>query len=138
MRFVTPGSKRLDLKDGPEGEKNWIEVRLNLTVGEEKRFRSAGFRQLTPGSDPEATEQKDAKIDVDWARLAFARAEAYILDWSAKDAKGKDIRFSRGALESLHPDDFDEIDKAIQAHIDEQAASKKETGGVPPPVLITS
>lgn len=119
MRFVTPESKRLHLKDGPDGEKNWIDVKLHLTVGEEKKYRSAGFKQLTPGSDPDAAEQKDAKIDVDWSRLAFARAEAYLIDWSSKQA------LKRATIEALHPEDFDEIDEAIKKHIDEQAALKK-------------
>jgi hypothetical protein len=124
MRFVTPEVVRIDLKDGPNGEKNWIEVKKELTVGEEKRFRSAGLTGMKPGAVSE--------ISVDWGALAIGRLLAYLTDWSAtKLVKGKPVAVpvTRDAIEALDQADFDEIDDAIQAHIKRQADEKKVTSG---------
>lgn len=135
MRFVTPAVVRKTLKDGPNGEKNWIDLKKELTIGEKNAFRTAGFRQLTPGDDapadgsPKDPNAKDAKIDVDWKALSFARANAYLMEWSAKKSDGKDMPLTRAAIEALDEDDFNEINTVIEAHIAEQAELKKATGG---------
>jgi hypothetical protein len=145
MRFVTPDVVRIPLKDGADGTKNWIEVKKELTVGEEKRFRTMGFKQMTPSSGGEQSDKggdpTDAKIDVDWARLALARVETYLQDWSAtKTVKDKvvPVPVTRSAIEQLAEEDFDEIDKAIQAHIKEQEDAKKATTGEHRPVLTSA
>jgi len=91
-----------------------------LTVGEDKRFRSQGLRRMSQSGG-------DTAIDIDWSALALARVEAYLVDWSAKKPDGKDLPVSRGAIEALATEDFEEIDAAIQAHIEAQASAKKAT-----------
>lgn len=120
MRFVAPLTATLPLKDGPGGEKNWIEVKQDLTAGEEKALRSSGFRRVSQRKDDETNE-----VDVDWAGMSFARVETYLVDWSAKDEKGKSVPVSKPAIRALHPDDFDEIDEAIKAHVEARDAEKK-------------
>jgi hypothetical protein len=67
MRFVTPDTVQLDLSDG-----HFIEVKKELTVGDEKRYRTSGFRRS-------AKEDRDGKlreeIDVDFTAMAFNRVE---------------------------------------------------------------
>lgn len=141
MRFVSPETARLELPDTVttetvEGEsrevraKNWIEVKKMLTAGEEKRYRAAGFGRVSQRADvaqPTAGDAAKAKneIDVDWTALAFARALAYVVDWSEKR------KFDADSLQALHPDDFKAIDDAILAHIDAMDAEKKPTAGSP-------
>src|SRR5689334_15448688 len=109
MRFVTPDVVRIPLKNGED----WIEVKKELTVGEEKRFRSAGLKHM-------AQADGETKIDIDWAAMARARVEAYLVDWSATKADPKNkgkvvaVKVTRETIEALAPEDFDEIDEAIQ------------------------
>jgi hypothetical protein len=121
MRFVTPEVVRIPLNDG----KDWIEVKKFLTAGEEKKYRTRGMKRV----QATAGEQADKLVEVDWVDLSFARAEAYITDWSEK----KD--FSMGALKALHPEDFDAIDAAIKAHIEAMDEEKKLPSGSPTPTL---
>lgn len=115
MRFVSPETVRVALSDG-----HWIEVKKELTVGEEVAFRTSGWKRMGKG---------DAEID--WAAMSFARADAYIVDWSAKTPSGKDLKLTPEAIRSLDKTSFDEIDKAIQQHIEDQAEAKKKTSGEP-------
>jgi len=118
MRFVlSPDVTRLVLKDG-----SWIEVKRQLTAGEERAYRSAGFRRVSQRKDEDGSE-----IDVDWTAMAFARAEAFIVDWSARTPEDKPMPVSRTNIRTLHPDDFAEIDAAIVAHMEAVDAEKKLT-----------
>ncbi len=146
MRFVTSDTVVLHLKP-QDGVDQWIEVKKELGVGEERTYRSAGFTNVTPAQSADtkkgAGEAKETSIAIDWKRQALARVETYLVDWSAtvpsdpKDPKSKPrkIEVSRAAIENLEPADFDEIDAAIQAHIASQDAEKKARAGVLTPAL---
>lgn len=131
MRFVTPDVVRIPLKNG-----EWIEIKRELTVGEEKRFRSAGLKNMK-------AEDGGSSIEIDWTAMALARVETYLLEWSATrtDAAGKTVSVpvTRKNIEALTQDDFDEIDQAIQAHIEQTSggpagaqSGKKKAGGKTP------
>lgn len=140
MRFVSPETVRLDLKDTVITElveipnetelqervvavkKNWIEVKKELGKGEEAAFRAAGLGRMSRSNDVN-------EVAIDWRAMALARVETYVVDWSAKDANGKDVKVTSAAIANLHPDDFDEIDAAIQAHIAAVADEKKARSG---------
>jgi hypothetical protein len=130
-----PEFDTLTLKDGPNGEKNWIKVRKTLTAGEAAAYRTAGFKRITrvedttdqngnkQAADGQAPAEGQGKattdVDIDWKALAFARADAYLLEWSATK------KLEPSAVRALDPDDFTEIDNAIEAHIKEQLRLKK-------------
>ena len=117
MRFVAPETVRIELSDGA-----WIDIKKALTAGEEKSYRSAGFRRV---SQQDGTGRNE--VDVDWTAMAFARVEAYLLDWSAKKPDGKDMPVSRSAIRALSQESFDEIDEAIKARIEATDDEKKAT-----------
>lgn len=129
MRFVKPMTKTIHLTPGPGGEPRWIEVKLDLTAAEQQQVRNAGFGRLSRrAEDTDRTE-----IEIDWAAMAFARAEAYLVDWSAAHVSRADERvpLSPAAIRALHPDDFAEIDEAIKQHIEEREAGKGQTTSAP-------
>jgi len=117
MRFVKPEITRLEFVDS-DGEKAWIEVKNELTVGEEKRYRAAAFGrvQAMGGSNG---------IDIDWECMAFARVDAYLVEWSDKRPLNTD------AIRALSSEDFEQIDALIQAHIERRAQEKKVKTGEP-------
>lgn len=116
MRFVSPETVRIDLGNG-----DWIEVKKELTVGEEMRFRSAGLQKANG----------KAEVDIDWTAMAFARVEAYLVDWSARGKDDKPVKVERSAIEALDSESFAAIDTAIQAHMAAVAAAKKAPSMTP-------
>jgi hypothetical protein len=115
MRFVAPVTETIQLKDG-----HWIEIKKDLTAGEERALRSSGFRRVSQRKEDETNE-----VDVDWTAMAFARVEAYLVDWSARDDKGKSVAVSKAAIRALDEDSFNEIDEAIKAYVEARDAAKK-------------
>lgn len=124
MRFVQPDTVRIDLANG-----DWIEIKKELTVGEDKRYRTAGLKRMAP-----ATSTQRGEVDVDWAAMAFGRVCAYLVDWSAKDLNGKAVKITPATVESLVKADFEAIDDAILKYIEERDAEKNE----PSPAPMTS
>jgi len=119
-RFVKPETTTLELSEG-----DWIEVKLRLTNGERRQMNAAGLartlKQQTPGSDQE--------IGVDWPEFAIARAMAWIVDWSFTDVVGNRIPFSRNAYLAIDTESADEIDAALDKHIEERDRPNVTTPG---------
>jgi hypothetical protein len=115
MRFVSPETVRINLSDG-----QWIDVKKTLTAGEEKAYRSAGFKRVSQRQDDNANE-----VDIDWQAMAFARVDTYLVEWSAKKPDGKDMPLNKSTIRNLDTDSFKEIDDAILAHIDAVEEAKK-------------
>lgn len=116
MRFVSPETVRIDLGSG-----DWIDVKKELTVGEEKRMRTAGVRRVNG----------QAEVDVNWAEMALARVTTYLRGWSAVDEKQRPIPVTAETVQALATEDFEAIDAAIQRHIEAVAEAKKAPSGTP-------
>lgn len=117
MRFVSPETARIHLKNGSD----WIDVKKELTVGEDKKYRTSGFKRVAQGDSDTGSSPE---IAIDFSQMALARVEAYLVDWSDKRAIDTDSK-KRAAIEALAVDDFEEIDQAIQAHIEKSLQEKK-------------
>lgn len=117
MRFVNEDVTRLTL---PEGE--WVDVKTELTVGEDRRFRVAGMKKTTVKGD----------VEVSWEDFVFARTNAYLVGWSAVDAKGRPVPVTPHAIRGLDVESFEAIDAAIAAHVEAVTAGKKTTKGETP------
>jgi hypothetical protein len=124
MKFVSPDTVQIPLADG-----QWIEVKKHLSAIEEKRFRSAGLRRMSQRKGDNDEPQNE--VDIDWAAMAFARVVTYLVDWSAKMPSGVRMAVSKDAIGQLDSDSFEEIDNAIQAHIEKMAEEKKAPSGKP-------
>jgi len=124
MRFVTPATRRLDLEDG-----DWIDVKQELTVGELLRFQTSGFKRVR------ADRGGDQDFELDLVAMKLAKVDAYLVDWSAKKADGKDLPYSRTALEALDAATFTAIEAAIDGHVERMAQEKKDRTGSAPPTL---
>jgi len=113
-RLVAPAIERLTLSEG-----DWIEIKRELTVGEEREMYIATRRPrpADPG-DP-------VTYDYDPALLPRARAEAYLLRWSLVDAAGAPLELSRDVLDRLEPDTFQELSDTIEKHREVISEEKK-------------
>jgi hypothetical protein len=118
MRFVTnAGTVRKTLKDG-----SWIEIKKELTVGEDRRYRTAGMTKMRAEKEGDVSTPT---IEVDFAHMAVARVEAYLVEWSAKQ------KVNRASIEALDKVSFEEIDKVIQEHIADLEAEAKNAQSAP-------
>ncbi len=114
MRFVSPETVRIELKDG-----DWIEIKKELTVADDHGFRIAGMTATVN----QTTGRPD--IGVDLTAVSRARVMTYLVDWSAKHPDGKDVALTESAVMSLATEDYEAIDRAIQDHIEAMRLEKK-------------
>lgn len=115
VRFVTPDTVKLTLSDG-----DWIEVKRQLTVGEERK----AFQAIVG-------EVKDGWRRPNVEMVGVAEVEAYLVDWSFRDGHDKPVPLSRDAILQLDSESYNEIEAALQKHVaDEQAARAERKNGL--------
>ena len=121
MWCVDPERDRLDLE--ALGHPFWIDVKRELTVGEQRKVETAGFRGVVQGAETRRPgEAASTEIAIDWRTQSFARTEVYLLDWSLADDKGNKLKISRDVVESLKQPVYAAIETGITAHVEAQAA----------------
>lgn len=109
-RFVQPDIVRLPLSDD-----DWIDVKRELTTGEQRDMFGEMRRQLVPGESP----------IFDGVQVGRARTAAYVVAWSFVDAGGKPVSVSRSAFDSLDVETSAEILAALDTHEDRIGQEKK-------------
>jgi hypothetical protein len=120
-RFVRPETRTLTLANGDQ-----LIVRARLTAGEQR----ARLARMYPNQE------------FDRLRVPAAYILAYLLDWNLRDDAGQSVVIRdlvaddlQQVIDSLDPDSFTEIFKAIEAHEDamkaEREAEKKTDGATP-------
>lgn len=108
-RFVQPESVRLPLSDG-----EWVEVKKQLSVGEERK----AFQAIVG-------EVKDGWRRPNVEMIGVAEMAAYLVDWSFRDAQDKPVPVSVDAITQLDTETFTEIERALQLH-DEAMRAERE------------
>lgn len=131
---VKPESVKVDLvfvaSDG-ETHHFWVSLKKKLNVGEEKRVQTAGWRGMSSGQD-------GGVMQIDWQKQTFARAEAYVTDWSLADDDGKKLPVTREVIETLNADVYKLIEQAIQKHVEDTEEEKKRPSGATSPSLTSA
>ena len=121
-RFVKPEVVRLEISD-----QDWIEVKKELSAGEQKEMFAKSIKQMGGVVGEEPTWDMDAII------LSFSKVETYLVDWSLaeEDEKGEvtPVDISPESIRALDHPTFEEIEKAIDKHIESKEKEKKATGG---------
>ena len=123
---VQPEQVRYDLVyRTPDGVDHqfWIRVKKFLTVGEERRVMTAGWRGINTGQ---------GEISIDWKAQTFARTAAYLTDWSLADEGGNKLTLNRDCIESLNSEVYDLIENQISQHVAAVTEEKKVPSGSAP------
>jgi hypothetical protein len=125
-RIVQPETIKLSLSDG-----DWLLVKRRLNAGEQRQILKRGMKVV------------NGSMEIDPLAGGVAKITTYLLDWSLTDPAGKVIAIRdqpaaviEAALDSLDPDSYGEILKAIETHetamkVEREAQKKIPTG---PPV----
>ncbi len=100
------GVTRLDLPDIG----GWIEVRNELSVGEERRVFSSAIKGQTP------TDDGKVRTDYDAEKVSFGMVVGYLVDWSARDKDDKPVPVSEAAIKALKPATYRAIEDAVDRH----------------------
>ena len=108
-RFVDPNRARLQISEG-----DWLEVKCELNVGEQKMLEAAGVRRSADG------------VEIIWEDYQIKRAAVWITDWSFQDSSGKQQEVSIEAIRALDVETFTEVQAALTVHIAAIAEQKKK------------
>src|SRR5262245_36357678 len=114
VRFVQPETAELKLSDG-----DYLIVKKRLSVGEER----AAMAQIV--GEVNANGWRKPNIEM----TGIAEMAAYVVEWSFRDASGKRVPVSVGAIKQLDAESFKEVETAIEAHVkamEEELARQKD------------
>lgn len=121
IRGIRRESVRLSLSEG-----DWIEVRKQLTVGEERDLFSLAVRGY----------RADGSIDIDAHRMGFLKGAIYITAWSFVGPDGPiawplnaTIEQKCEILRGLDIETMQEIETAIDGHRQSQARDPNGSSG---------
>jgi hypothetical protein len=129
---VQPEEVKIELNwDDPNSgtsRKFWIKVKKRLSIGESRRMLKSISRVRSElRRDVKGTQNAEAQFE--WTEYSFARAEAFLLDWSLADDNDTKMKISRENIEALDADVFDIIDNAIDQHETKSTEEKKHPTG---------
>lgn len=139
---AAPGAdQRINLEwiDGDVTRQLWIQVKKELSVGEQRRM----LKSISSVSQPLPKvrgEQVVPEAKLEWTDYSFARMVAYIIDWSLAHEPEQANRLppTRLSYESLRDDPFNLIDEALDAHERSVADAKKSRAGKSRPEAISA
>ena len=123
ISFVRPLSVRLDLSGG-----DWLEVRERLGYGAQQKLATSGIKQMATAADNGAGNT----FNVDLSAYQIERMLAYIVEWSARNPDGSPMKVSRDAFAALTQAAADEINAALDAHIEAMSAEGNVNTGRQP------
>jgi hypothetical protein len=120
-RVIKGATRRLDLSDD-----DWIEVRERLTYGQQVTLNASvlvGVQAKSetinaPGGLKDANSEEEVTARLDQARWSIERIMAWVVDWSIIDEDGQRVRLTRDAVRALDPETGEEIQEALNKHID--------------------
>jgi hypothetical protein len=130
ISFVNPTeTRRYDLSGG-----DWIEVRDRITYGAKQRLQSSSLKSMSDSAGG------GTKIDIDFGVYKIERMAAYIVGWSARKPDGSPVKPDRDAFAALSEEAADEIDAALDVHIEARKAAAEAAEGNPtvPPIEMPS
>lgn len=107
---VSPDTVRKDLTY--EGTPFWVELKKELTVGEEKRLYSSGFRSVTRGQN---RNDADIELNVNYDVVVFTKVHVWLADWSLSE-NGKKLPLTLDTLRAMRGPVFDLLEKTVDEH----------------------
>lgn len=117
-RFVKPDVVRIPVSEG-----DWIEIKRELTYGEQQRLAGMALVNVQPGAGGEGA------LGIDVERHALGKLQLWLTDWSFRDEHDKPVRLTRDAIAALNQETAEELLTAIDRHAEELEREKKAKTG---------
>lgn len=112
IHFVTPETIRLPLSGD-----DYLVIKRRLSHGEREEMMGRLVPTLTPGEP----------LHVDAKEIRTGKVLAYLVGWSAAEPIDADT------IKNLDTESFDEIERAIDAHLETESAASKNGRAVSAP-----
>ena len=120
--FIQPKKVRLTIAGD-----QFIDIRDRLNAGELEDLHAIWQPSIVPGQG----------VKMQTRQVRFAKVLAYLLGWSFTD-NGQPVDVSEGALNSLRPELFSEIHRAIEQHEWKRDAEVEEQKQNPTGATVSS
>jgi hypothetical protein len=117
-----PATVRLDLSDG-----QWIEVKREISYGERERLNASALGKLSVNRGGGGSVEAGSEVGLDLATYNVERIVVWVAAWSLKYPDGRPVRVSRDAVRALRPERAQEIQQALDRHIEAMEALGKAT-----------
>jgi hypothetical protein len=128
--FVEQRTRRILLHDHTEENPSWIEVKDELSDGEQKSISIAAFNaQIDVAQEIGLEPKAEASIRINFDMLVIARTKVWLVKWSAADEKGRMIPITIQSVKNLTKDRAKEIEKALDQHIADMDKLKNNPDG---------
>ena len=101
------------------GRELWVDLKKQLTTGEQKRIDASGIRSMTRRTDITGREDLDMELNIDLDAATFMKTKTWLVDWSLKDDQGTKLPLTIDTLRALNP----LFTKVIEIAVDEHAKS---------------
>jgi hypothetical protein len=113
----------------------WIDIKRELTAGEERQITGAAFRRASRPVTEDGGETR-MSFDLDYGLAGFMKVAIYLDDWNLTGLDGKPLDISTSgkkidALKNLRPDVFAAIESAIDTAVAARHEEKKLQSGSP-------
>ncbi len=99
-------------------ELTWIDVREEISIGEERKVFAGAIKGQTILRDGETRTEYNAEL------VSFGTVIAYLVDWDAKGEDGKSVDLTPETIHGLMPEVYNAIDDAVRAHVEATRAKK--------------
>lgn len=123
--FVVPDVVRLPLSD-----EQWIEVKRELTYGEEQALSASSLKA--------DSAKLGEGLALDMENFQTNRLLAWLVDWSLRDGADRPVPVTADAIRALTTDAAKEIHAALDKHIAALEEEKKARNGKPAPGSTSS
>ena len=114
--FVIPQVVRLPLPGG-----HWIDVKREITFGEQEEMFARMRRQMAPGEVPV----------LDTTRIRRSRMQAYVVGWSFVDPAGRPVPVGDAGFSQLTPDMGKVIAETLDTHEEHVLAEREAEKNAP-------
>lgn len=119
--FVDDATKKIDLSEG-----DWIEVRNELSYGENLRLSTAIMERIE-------TDEGTTAMKPNMVKFKSERMLSYITAWTVRHKDGSTAKINRQTIEDLDEEFADEIDRALDKHVEALQELKKARKEQPKP-----
>ena len=116
------------------GETYWVEIKPELSFGEEQALAGALMGAMNTKQADKGAKAGEVALSMEFRRAAIEKVALWVTEWSLTNAAGKPVAITREAIANLRPAFAEAIGDVIDAQIEvNEAVGKPATGAASTP-----